>query len=239
MRIPIKIDPCPIVEAIIELRFETNIPSDAIFGVFYNEINDLFGDYNKLPILQLPEEVRESEERLKYSPHYQFKKDKYTLNFGPRIINLIDRKEYSGWGEFSDLAGKTFSRFLKINNFESFKRLGLRYVNFFSENVYNLSNIDIDFPFNDSAEMTFFKTEFALQEHTIILKSSNNSNYKQNRDILKGSTLDIDVINKEINKSFESNFQSLIDKAHKVEKEVFFNCLDKDYLATLNPVYEH
>jgi uncharacterized protein (TIGR04255 family) len=35
---PIKITPCPIVEAIIEIRFTTMLPSEAIFGIIYNAV---------------------------------------------------------------------------------------------------------------------------------------------------------------------------------------------------------
>ena len=37
MKIPKRINPCPIIEAIVEIRFEANIPPDAVFGVIYNE----------------------------------------------------------------------------------------------------------------------------------------------------------------------------------------------------------
>jgi len=58
MKIPKKIDPCPIVEAIVEIRFDSNLPGDAIFGVIYNQFKEDYPKFTKLPILQLPEAIR-------------------------------------------------------------------------------------------------------------------------------------------------------------------------------------
>lgn len=51
MELPKKIDPCPIVDAIIEIRFSTNIHPSAVFGVIYNEFKDKYPTVEKLPIL--------------------------------------------------------------------------------------------------------------------------------------------------------------------------------------------
>jgi len=41
-RLPVSINPCPIAEAIFEVRFETTYPGDAIFGIIYNPFKDEF-----------------------------------------------------------------------------------------------------------------------------------------------------------------------------------------------------
>jgi len=35
--LPKSIETCPIIEAIFEIRFESTVPGDAIFGIIYNE----------------------------------------------------------------------------------------------------------------------------------------------------------------------------------------------------------
>ena len=42
MQIPKKITPCPILEAIVEIRFEPEEPDDAIFGIIYNKFKKRF-----------------------------------------------------------------------------------------------------------------------------------------------------------------------------------------------------
>ena len=35
IRLPEKINPCPILEAIVEIRFDSKVPHEAIFGIIY------------------------------------------------------------------------------------------------------------------------------------------------------------------------------------------------------------
>ena len=67
--LPKKINPCPILESIIELRFSTSFPHDAIFGIIYKEFKDLYPKVEPLPILQLPEIVRREDKNLLYKPY--------------------------------------------------------------------------------------------------------------------------------------------------------------------------
>lgn len=56
IKIPKKITPDPISESVVELRFKTNLPADAVFGMLYKKLNEMFPDsYESLSILQLHE----------------------------------------------------------------------------------------------------------------------------------------------------------------------------------------
>ena len=70
MQIPKKITPCPILEAIVEIRFEPEEPDDAIFGIIYNQFKKSFPEIEKLPILQIPDQFRSKDPNLIYKPHY-------------------------------------------------------------------------------------------------------------------------------------------------------------------------
>ena len=61
MRLPIRLEKCPLIDCIIEVRFDTNIVNSAVFGVIYNQIrSDYPGAVNNLPISQLPEAIPEA-----------------------------------------------------------------------------------------------------------------------------------------------------------------------------------
>ncbi|MFH2124995.1 MAG: TIGR04255 family protein, partial [Pseudomonadota bacterium] len=67
--LPKKITPCPLLEAVSEIRFSSKIEGAAVFGMLYEKLkSDYPGDVKKLPILQLPEQVRASEPSLKFKP---------------------------------------------------------------------------------------------------------------------------------------------------------------------------
>ncbi len=44
VKLPKKISPCPILEGIVEFRFESPFPDDAIFGIMYKEFKSDFSN---------------------------------------------------------------------------------------------------------------------------------------------------------------------------------------------------
>ena len=144
MDIPTKITPCPIVEAIAELRFVTNLPDDAVFGVIYNKFHNEFGKPDKLPVLQLPEAIRSQDQNLIYTPHYKFHEDAYIMQVGPKVLSLANIKEYVGWDTFSDKIKETFEKLSDLEIVDRIERFGLRYINLFADiNIYEKSMLQI------------------------------------------------------------------------------------------------
>ena len=99
MILPKGIDPCPIKEAIIEIRFESVLPPDAVFGVVYNELKDIYKTPEPLPIMQLPASVRDQDKNLHFQPYYRIKRDNFLLQIGPQMLSLAVTA-YSTWVEF-------------------------------------------------------------------------------------------------------------------------------------------
>ena len=57
-KLPLRLEKCPLVDALIEIRFESSIIGSAIFGIIYNLIRDDYkGIVTNLPILQVPEQI--------------------------------------------------------------------------------------------------------------------------------------------------------------------------------------
>ena len=101
VNLPKKIAPCPIVEAILEIRFNSSLPEDAIFGVLYNQFKDEYPKFEQLPILQLPAAVRSQDPNLRYSQHYKTMQDHFVLQVGPRSFSISNVETYVGWETFS------------------------------------------------------------------------------------------------------------------------------------------
>jgi uncharacterized protein (TIGR04255 family) len=54
-----------------------------------------------------------------------------------------------------------------------------------------------------------------------------------------GSVIDIDSFIVEINKDFGAVLENFLERAHTIEKEMFFKLLKPEFLETLNPVYDN
>ncbi len=239
MDIPTKITPCPIVEAIAELRFVTNLPDDAVFGVIYDKLCNGFGETEKLPVLQLPETIRSQDPNLKYTPHYKLHKGDYIMQVGPKVFSLANAKEYVGWDTFSVEINKIFKKLSGLKIINKIERFGLRYINFFADiNIYEKSMLQIQleknnlFKNDNNLTMVMQTGDFASK---LVIINNAQVKFQKQKETTKGSIIDIDVsLERKI--KFES-INELIENAHMEEKKLFFSLLKPAYLKTFNPEY--
>ena len=233
----VSINPCPIVEAIFEVRLESSLPDDAIFGIIYNQFKDEFQQVEQLPVLQLPAAIRNQDPNLKFTPHYKIKKDNFIIQIGPKVFSLVNLKDYCGWDKFSKKIHDTYNKLSELKLINKHYRTALRYINVFSDiNIFNKSNLKIllnDEQINDNK--INFSSELLYEYGASNLKLINHAEAVIENQIIKGSIIDIDT-NVEINR-FDS-FQDAIECAHRAEKTLFFDLLGNEFLLSLNPIYE-
>jgi uncharacterized protein (TIGR04255 family) len=243
MEIPKKISPCPITEAIVEMRFKSKVPEEAIFGVLYSEFKSDFPEVEKLPILQIPEHFRSNDPNLIHKPWYKLKNnDKYIIQIGPRMFSLINVGEYVGWIDFSSKIKDVFGRLINTLAIENFVRIGLRYINVFQDkNIFKDSNLNIELngkslTDNEINIITVLPYEYCMQKLIII----NPANVEAEGIIKNGSVIDIDTFLKECpiecGKSIDL-LMECINNAHEEEKQLFFSLLSMEMIKSLNPKY--
>lgn len=238
-KIPIKIDPCPIIEAIVDIRFETNMPADAIFGIIYKSFRDEFDDkVEKLPILQIPESIRSQDPNFRFQPHYRFQKENYLLQLGPRVINFINQESYLGWSAFYARIKDSLSKIQALELVTKINRLGIRYINMFSFDIYDRINLGI--LMNGArlqANQTTVRTRIQTGNFTTNLQIANNAKVTTTKVLKTGSIIDIDTYIEGENLPIFSNPDKEIGDAHNEEKRLFFDLLKDDLIAEMKPVY--
>jgi len=236
MKLPKRITPCPIEEAIIELRFDSAIPHDAIFGIIYQQFKDKFPRLENLQMVQIPEPIRSSDPLLAYKPYYKISNDVFSFNIGPKVISLTSVKNYVGWVLFSKEINECIKKLVALGIFAKIKRLGLRYINFFEEDIFN--NIKLEVKLNSerlSSDSLYVRSAIRGGKFINNLQITNKAKLKQKDGIKVGSVIDIDAfLEKEIG---IDEINCLIEEAHSEEKELFFSLLSKEFLDKLNPEY--
>ena len=98
---PIK--PCPIKEVIVEIRFEGSLDKiDELFFSIYSSVKDLFKgiNYIRLPVLDIPLQVRKTNKNFELTPHYQLDGENYVLRVAPSAISIGIIGEYTNWDNF-------------------------------------------------------------------------------------------------------------------------------------------
>lgn len=236
--LPKKISPCPIIEANIEVRFDSEMPSEAVFGIVYNQFKNEYKDLEKLPILQIPEEIRSQDPVLKFQACYRLRSGNSIISIGPKVISIACVKEYVDWNDFSSKAIEILLKANESGIISKLLRVGLRYINFFEGNI--LDRIDLSAKIGESflkSNNTFIKTEFTRNDFSIVLQVANNANILVGEIQKVGSIIDIDTSRSSFSVDTFSVSPELLGAAHSEGKQLFISLLKKDFLESLNPEY--
>ncbi|MCK4797503.1 MAG: TIGR04255 family protein [Spirochaetes bacterium] len=241
-KLPKKILKCPIAESILEIRYNSEIPTDAIFGIIYAAIKNKFKDSKPitLPILQLPESVRKKDPNFIYQAHHRLVNNNLSVSIGPKVVTFNNSSPYIGWKKWSDYIINVLNDIKQTNVINIVERIGLRYINFFDINILEKANLKIDIN-NDilKDESTSLRTEIIDSNFIKILHIGNSVNISVNNIAKNGSIIDIDCItnlNDNENKFF-NNYKDIFEEAHKKEKELFYSLLKESFIQELEPIY--
>jgi len=236
MNLPKSINPCPIIEAVLEVRFEPLVPKSAAFGIIYNQVKNNFKTAPvSLPILQLPEQLRERDENLKFKPHYKISKENIVLQIGPDVLSISMVKNYMGWDVFSNEIYDLLDQIEKSKIVKEYSRIGIRYVNFFESQIYDNINVGINLNGNNiDYSNTVVRTRFTHEVFRSNLLITNEAGFNNK----KGSIIDIDTFLDDKNlMNNKSLIKKIIREGHLEEKKLFYKLLKKEFLEGLNPKY--
>ena len=238
MSIPKKITPCPIIDSTIELRFQTSVEPGAVFGIVYNAFKKEYPNVEKMPILNVPEQIRLVDPNLIHQPWYRLRNGGFVLAIGPRRVGLGKAGEYQGWSVFSNRLYRMVETLHGLGIADEVERVGLRYINFFDLDIFDkiklaVSINDISVTNNETLVRVFIPGRRYKSQMHVTNKASVTTEGKK----MTGSIIDIDTYLETDLKDFFQNSTSIIEEGHNEEKEVFFTLPKDDFLQTLNPEY--
>lgn len=240
-KLPLRLEKCPLVDALIEIRFETSIIGSAIFGIIYNLIrNDYKGTVTSLPILQVPEQIRKNDPNLKFKPLYRIESEKYVIQIGDDVLCISSKIPYVGWPEFSFRTVELIRKIAGENIINKVLRIGHRYVNFFEGDIMDKLTISKPTIRGYQTNNILVRTEIKDCDNFVdTVQITNSATYKSSLHTapLSGSLIDIDSFKEYGNNYFLENLESEINKVHICEKNMFFSLLTAEFLESLNPVY--
>lgn len=227
----------PIIDASLEIRFKSLKPEDAIFGLIYGSLSNEFPKVERLPITRIPEQIRLEDSKFKFKPFMRISNENFVVQIGYDVITIASYPKYSGWAGFKSKIIEVLNKLHKLGIISEIFRIGLRYINFFEDDIYD--NINLNINFNNgkiSNQNTMLKTEFINNGFTSVLQVINNVELE---NIGYGSIIDIDT-------SIEANYTEIngsifanIEEAHRIEKELFFSVLNENYIKALYPEYRN
>lgn len=241
IRIPKRLDKCPLVDALIEIRFNSDLDKSVIFGFIYGLIKDTYpGPVVKLPLSQIPAQIRDNDPNLQYKPLYRIEGDSTILQIGTDVLCLSSMIPYIGWDVLSEKAITIINKLYGAGVIKNVLRLGHRYVNFFEGNIEDKLNMSFSFVPQYKRENSQIRTEVIDGNYVNTLQYSNSAVYKPTTTApeLKGCLIDIDTFRAYNDDSFARSVKHEINAAHISEKTLFYSLLKPDFIKELGPVYE-
>lgn len=240
MKVASKIEPCPIIEAIMEIRFESKFEEGVVFGLVFNQLKNEYLKITNLPILEIPSSLRKRDPQLIYLPYYRVESitdNNKLVQIGPKVLSIIIKGNYPGWEVFKKEIQYGLQKLQESEVISSVSRFSLRYINFFDDNILSKSNLSILLGGKplDSVNTVM---RFELKDDNIInvLTMASSAQLKIESVVRKGATIDIDTV---FNGPFDSFFyqrDEIMKKCHDAEKKLFFSLMSDDYESKLKDV---
>ena len=239
IKYPKSIEPCPILEATVELRCKFLIPGDAVVGVIYNGFRNEF-DLSGLPMNQIPVEVRRIDPNLKHKPTHRLSNSSnrnLIIDIGADVIMLTYMLKYEGWNTFKPFIEESLNNILGLNIIAETSYLSLRYLDFFQNNIFNdiILKTTLDNKLIGSTP-TVIRTEIHEEDIAYVLQVANNAHVENQLLKADGSIIDITSVLRLIPIS-NNSIIDLIEKLHRGHKKIFFSLFTHEFLQTLNPKY--
>ena len=238
-KLPVRISPCPILEAVLEIRFVTGMDWAFLPGLLYTQIKERYPNSEKLPIADMPEEIFRSDPNLTYAPRMKFVGRGFVIQFGPRVVSLLTQGEYPGWRRVNDELVWLLGQLENAGFIHEGERLGMRYIDFFPEDIFSRLVLDIHSGGQtvSGVEMSF-ATAFRRGDFTARLILNNGALVTRGNEVVSGSILDLDVWLEASGFDVFGDAAKRFEEAHRCNKEIFFGLLKTDFLDSLVPEYE-
>jgi uncharacterized protein (TIGR04255 family) len=246
MKVPIQLKIIPILEAVYEVRFETDMPTDTVSGIIFKEFSSDYSDAITLPVKTLPVELRENDINLKYQPHMKMTSNdgKFVLQFGQRVISLhFATPHYDRFENFYSNIITVSKRLDKLNIPREVVRIGLRYVDFFEENLvtgysFEKLSLDVDIAKKGAGENFSCSTSFtdSLAKHKVQFFKDYAITHNSKEKL--GDLIDLDaaVLNVGDCQNFEDSAKR-ISPVHEEQKKIFFSLIGEEITKLLGPNY--
>lgn len=231
---PVKLDKDLLLDSVVEIRFVPKPPQEEvqtkIFEVLYKDF-----PYTK-DVTVPPAEMRVAEP-FKYAITTFLHDNKFAIGFGSNSIVFNCVNGYKGWESYFKVIGKYLQIFFSIGLFAEILKIGVRYVNVFDATADLSKHIELGINFNNIDAYTSVHTTLKLE----LKKNACQINLTIADTALvngkPGSVLDIDVTKTNTGEVSYEHICAQIEEAHREEKELFTNILDRQFMQTLGPSY--
>ncbi|MBK9441316.1 MAG: TIGR04255 family protein [Comamonadaceae bacterium] len=247
-QLPSKLAKEPLIDVIFEIRFSSSFPGSAVLpGLLLSKLKEV-SNFEAMPIAQLPQQMREMDPNLQFSPLSRLTWGRFAILVGDRSVGVGCVMPYPGWADFKGAIEQVMNVVLSDALIKSIERYSIKYVDFFETNedaASALSQFNIDLRVGMhavKAENSVIRVEIPRAPFLHAVQMMTHANLQLASGAMRsGAILDVDTLTSasipEV-QSFITDLPRLLDEIHLANKQMFFECLSESGLSNLEPQYE-
>jgi len=234
---PKSINPDPIIDYVIELRFSSSFPENAVFGLVFDKVKEGYPNFKST---NLPQEIRQKELGLRYYPEAYISNENFNIGISKNSFVISGGSSYKGWQIYSTEVKRLIGSLLSDRNLiKSVERLGLRYVNFFPGVRYVEDVAELNYIFSNMADYSKkasnYRIELVKDDIGIIMNCSDNATINGKPET--GSVIDLDLFCGPDIRPESPDIFALLGRLHDEEKRLFYSLLKSEAVAVRSPEY--
>ncbi|MFS4514696.1 TIGR04255 family protein [Delftia tsuruhatensis] len=241
--LPSKLREEVIVDAIFEIRFSGNDGlADLLPGMIW-PIFDSAATVHRLPVADIPSQVRKVEQELIYLPTVKLESGNYSIFAGDRVFAVGVKLPYRGWDDFKNFIVLALNRINSIDLIGRIERYSLKYVNFLPDRLLSEPEKSLDWNILVAGKPQFglaaaLKSTFRADGLMIIREISTALNMVLNgNDLGQGTVISVDSLSDVAEPAVLQNILAEVlenlEKHHKQCKDLFFECISRGALLEL------
>lgn len=242
--LPNTISPCPILETTVELKFQPQIPKETIVGVLYEAVKKDFPELKKLPNAMLPINIIEQDPNFKHKTLYMLQGESFRVQVGFDVVSFHCITDYVGWNSYSHNMRQFLEKLYSTQIIGTLDNILLRYLNFFEIDIYENINFSLQLAGEvHTSKSLAFRTQIMKDGFENTLQLANDVTITKDNDApMNGSLIDIICSYNCVKNNKESittdEIVDIVNKAHDIEKDLFFKLLKEEFIKTLSPTYK-
>lgn len=232
----------PIVEAVLDIRFTASELQEVVVGRLSDIPQWRSAQKTRLPAADIPEPVRAANPNLLHLPTVEVKglADIGVVRIGGNVITLHFMRRYAGWPKvFPTIQGVIESTFQVLPGI-AVTRLGLRYVNLFTEARHHVSSV-YSLAVKVAVAERALESDMNLTFQEAVSNDHSCTTRLISRAFLMGkipddtsAALDLEVFTPaKYSASMPDVVQKWVDDAHTIEKRSFRRLLPDDLYSKL------
>ena len=228
---PTRLSPDPILEVLLEIRFEHSSIPEVIVGQLVAAPAWAGYTVQRLPMADVPSQLRAQDANLRYLPMLQLDKPggSELIRVGPTVISMHAVAPYPGWADILPRFHMMVDALYGVLSEPFVTRAGLRYVNVLTMDHYvnSVWDLDLDFTVASARPNEEFVAAYRTEETTDLSAQVTVASKAFISGPLSGvAAIDVDVFTPNAaGQILKESLIAWLERAHAAEKRAFFALL--------------